>query len=320
MKAEQPMLCRWMGAAVSTVGRGHIEKGKPCQDAASVSLEGDVAAIVISDGAGSAQHSEHGAAIAVKTATQILRETVPWTAPEALKEQVLTMCRAEMTKRAQELGCPLGELAATLAFVAATRDVCIAGNLGDGIVAALRNDTSEVLIGQERGEFANETVFLTSSRANAHLRVIKKPADAYDGFAVMSDGAAESLYQRHKDVLAPALIRLFSWFEENTSTSIRDALQKSVMPLLTERTPDDCSLAVLRRVRVTVSALSEKTAPFQMEITGSKNTRGLRNRLKVLECCQKGMQTPHAISEATDLAEGTVRRHRRALESILDQS
>ena len=276
-------LYRWMGAAVSTVGRGHIERGLPCQDASSVSLSGEVVSLVISDGAGSARHSEQGAEIAVRTVTRVLRETAPWTAPEAVREQILTACRSAITTRAQELDCPISELAATLAFVAVTGDLCIAGNIGDGVVAAFRGEKSEVLIGPERGEFANETTFLTSSCANKHLRIIvKKPLDDYDGFAVMSDGAAESLYQRGKGVLALALIRILSRFEEHPSTVVTNDIRESVMPLLTSRTRDDCSLAVLRQAHVDLGDLGNKPEAFQMEILGAETRFGLRIRLIVL--------------------------------------
>ena len=195
MRESPKFLCSWMGATMSSVGRGHVKKGLPCQDVSDVSLDGDVVAIVLSDGAGSARHSEYGAAIVVKTVTRVLRETAPWTAPEVVKEQVLAVCLAEMTERANELDCELSELATTLAFVAVAGDVCISGNFGDGVVAAFRSDQAEVLIGPERGEFANVTVFLTSRCTTEHLRIIKKPLDDYDGFAVMSDSAADTLYQ-----------------------------------------------------------------------------------------------------------------------------
>ena len=309
-------LCRWMGTAVSTAGRGHVTKGLPCQDVSGVSLEDDVAVIVVSDGAGSARHSEQGATGAVEVATQVLRETAPWSEPEDVKERVLVACRSEMIKRAKVLGCSVAELAATLAFVAAAGDIFIAGSLGDGVVAAFRGYRSEVLIEPVRGEFANETVFLTSSRAQEHLRIAKKPRDDYNGFAIMSDGAAESLYQRREGSLAPALSKILLWFDEQASKDVRDAIQESAMPLLINRTQDDCSLAVLRRVRVGLDALGKKSTAFQMELLGSKNTRGLRNRLAVLEGYRQELQLP-AVSEATGLSERTIRRHIRAIETLL---
>ena len=288
----------------------------PCQDVSCLSLEGGFAAAVVSDGAGSAKHSEHGAAGAVDVAVQILQKTAPWTDSTDVWGQILAACREEISKQARELGCPINELAATLAFVAVSGDSFIAGNLGDGVVAASRSDGLEVLIEPARGEFANETKFLTSSDAGEHLRFIKKSLDAYSGFAIMSDGAADSLYQRRQGTLAPALSKILSWLEEQTSATVTDAIQESVMPLLTSRTRDDCSLAVLRRVCVNIDALSEKSAAFQRELLGTGNTRGLQNRLAVLEGYWQGEQA-HAMSEATGLSERTVRRHRRAIEALL---
>ncbi len=309
-------LCRWMGTAVSTAGRGHVTKGLPCQDVSGVSLEDDVAVIVVSDGAGSARHSEQGATGAVEVVTQVLRETAPWSDPEDVKERVLVACRSEMIKRAKALKCSVAELAATLAFVAVAGDIFIAGSLGDGIVAAFRGSRSEVLIEPVRGEFANETVFLTSSRAKEHLRIAKKPQDDYSGFAIMSDGAAESLYQRREGSLAPALSKILLWLDEQTSKDVREAIQESAMPLLINRTLDDCSLAVLRRVRVDMDALGKKSAAFQMELLGSKNIRGLRSRLAILEGYRQGLQV-QAVSEVVGLSERTVRRHIRAIKMLL---
>lgn len=322
MKTEWPVLflCRWMGAAASTAGRGHIKKGMPCQDAAGISLDGDVATIVVSDGAGSAQHSEYGATIAVKTTTRILQRTAPWTDPEVVKEQILDACRSETIKKANVLGCPIIELSATLTFVAVTGDICILGNLGDGVVVMLQNGEPKVLIGQERGEFANETVFLTSSRANEHLRIIKEPLGPREGFAIMSDGAAESLYQRYDSTLAPALTRIFSWFKEHTSAEIKDIFHGSVMPLIVTRTQDDCSLAVLRRVDISIDSLNEKATPFMKEFLGNKRKDGFRNRIKILECYLKGIESSRVISETINFSEKTVRRHQRSLDNLFVRS
>ena len=307
--------CRWMGAAASAVGRGHLERGLPCQDASGASLDGCVATVVVSDGAGSARHSEHGAAGAVETATQVLRETASWTDLDDVRERLLAACREKIDERADKLGCSAAELGATLAFVAVTKDACIAGNLGDGVVVGFFEDKAEVLIKPVRGEFANETVFLTSNQASRHFRIVKKHFGAYDGFAIMTDGAAESLYLRRNGSIAPALVRILSLFREYASDDVRDAIQSSAMPLLTSRTRDDCSLAVLRHILVTADTLREKSTAFQMELLGTRNTLGLANRLKVLDSFLQCVDT-RAVAEAIGLSERTVRRHQRALESL----
>ena len=318
-KCPHRSIARWFCASASTTGRGHVERGLPCQDASGVSIGGDIAIIVVSDGAGSAGHSDQGAVIAVRAAAQVLRETAPWSDPEDVGGQVLAECQSELTERAERLVCPVTELAATLAFVAINKDVFIAGNLGDGVVAAFNGEKSEVLIGPVRGELANETVFLTSGRAGKHLRTIKKPQIEYDGFAVMSDGAAESLYLRRERSLAPGLIKILSWFDKQASKNVCDAIRESLMPLLTDRTSDDCSLAVLRRVCVNLNAISQKPAAFQKELLGSKNIRGLKNRLAVLQGYRQDLPV-HLMSEATGLSERTVRRHRRALRGLFLQT
>ena len=246
----------------------------------------------------------------------ILRDTAPWTDLAEVQARILEGCRVEIAERAVELGCPVSELAATLAFVAVDGDAWIAGNLGDGVVGALRSGQAEVLIAPTRGEFANETTFLTSRHAYERFRIAKTPFNEYDGFAIMSDGAAESLYGRRDGTLAPALIKMLSWFEDQASVAVADAIRGSLMPLLVERTRDDCSLAVLRRVHVNLDALDQKPADFRMEFLGVRNTRGLRNREAVLNGYRHGLSID-AISEAAGLTGRTIRRHQRAIQDLL---
>ena len=281
-----------------------------------MSLDSGLAVVVVSDGAGSAKHSEHGAAVAVEATIKVLKDSAPWTDPVGIRERILVVCQEEIARRARGLGCPPGELAATLAFVAVTGNVFFSGNLGDGIVVASHGSSTKVLIGPIRGEFANETVFLTSEKTSKRLRIVRDKLGNYDGFAAMSDGAAESLYQRRKGMLAPALSRIFSWSTEEPSSRIEDAIRESVMPLLHSRTGDDCSLGVLRYVNVALGDLLGKAESLQMELLEMRNARGLRNRLKVLEGCQKDLDA-RSLSEFTALSESTVRKHRRVIQSLI---
>ena len=311
------VLSRWMAAAGVVVGRGHAEGGLPCQDVAEAQLTDDVAAIVVSDGAGSATHSAKGAAIAVKTTIAILREMLPWSDREAVGDAVLAGCRSEMAKQATAKGYEVGELAATLAFVAVSSSVFIAGSLGDGVVMAAKRrgfglEVPESLFEQDRGEYANETVFLTSSHARQRLRIVRESLDA-DGFLVMSDGSAESLFLRNSGTPAPAVHRILSAFEDRPSYDVDRDLRASVMPMLAERTKDDCSLAVLRRVRFGAGELKGMSRRYQEEVLGCRSTSGLENRFRVWECLREGIDSVAEICDATCLSETTVRRHKRAL-------
>ena len=61
-------LCRrWMTASAEYVGRGHILKDIPCQDATATYRNRDITIIALADGAGSAAHSAIGAQICVES-------------------------------------------------------------------------------------------------------------------------------------------------------------------------------------------------------------------------------------------------------------
>lgn len=307
-------LSRWVGAAVSTIGRGHLAAGLPCQDSSAAAFDDDLAIVVVSDGAGSARRSELGSAAVVGATVRALRATAPWPQASSARDQVLTACREALARRAEEVGCAIADLAATLAFVAVAGRRFVAGNLGDGIVAGFRGSAPEVLVEPVRGEFVNETVFLTSRQAREWLRLVAGPLDGFDGFTVTSDGAAERLYQRATQTVAPALSRILCWFDSHPPVAVREAVDRSAMPLLAERTQDDCSVALLRRVCVDMSELAGTSVGFQKAMLGCGNRRGLRNRLAVLE---KYAQGAEAAAEATGLSQRTVVRHRRALRSLL---
>ena len=209
--SERPagLFCRWVGAASSERGRGHRAQGLPCQDRCHIWLGVGGAGIVVSDGAGSAKRSEDGAEIVVKVTAGMLRGRTLWNDHRDRGDagvQIIAACREEMENRAEKLECPVSDLAATVAFVTVAGDEMMAGNLGDGVVVAFSRGVADVLIAPDRGEFANETVFVTSSDAGERLRIVRRPREGYDGFAIISDGAGESLYQRRTGSVAPAFL------------------------------------------------------------------------------------------------------------------
>lgn len=311
-------LRRWLGAAASARGRGHAANGLPCQDASRVVVENGMVMIITSDGAGSARHSDEGAEIAVRCATEFLVACAPWQDVDGLASQLLRASRAALASRAEELGTTVDQLAATLSFVAVDGELCIVGNLGDGLVAGYSAGEATVLTSQSKGEFANETVFLTSSAAERCFEVMAVPAAEFDGFVVMTDGSAESLYQRATGTLAPAMERMLSWLDTNAPSVVEQALHDSALPMLLGRTMDDCSIALLRRVEVEVQQLIERPTTFQQQLLDVGNPVGLRNRLAVLRLAVEGA-SPDAIVAATGLSARTIKRHERATSHLLSE-
>ncbi len=264
-ECQSPRLSRWLGAAASARGRGHVSKDLPCQDASLAVVDDGVAMVITSDGAGSAGFSDQGAEIAVRCTAEVLAQNAPWDDLDALKDRVIDACTAALEARARDLAAAVGQLAATLSFVALHRDSCVVGNLGDGLVAGYSNSAASLLTTQAKGEFANETVFLTSSSARRRLELRRCRADAYDGFVVMTDGAAESLFQRRSGTLAPAVDRMLRWLDENTPGAVEKALTESALPMPTSSM--NCSARAVRSGCGTATRSSATTsrAPARMQ-------------------------------------------------------
>jgi hypothetical protein len=243
---------RLRGAAAAIAGLGHKRTGVHCQDAALYRhiRQGPAAIVVLADGAGSASHSDLGARHAVSTAAAYILENFEqiWTEPDA--GAISKVMRNVLDTEANKAGVPTATLACTLLFVAARaeRDGTrwIAGNLGDGLVVSDVGSTLEVLIGPERGEFANTTIFLTSPNVESHLRLQIGWAPINSGFLLMTDGAAESLYRRRDGMLAPACATLLSWADQVNASKLKRALMINLRDNLRAATEDDVSLALLR--------------------------------------------------------------------------
>lgn len=301
---------RLFALAVSERGRGHVSSGMPCQDASCVVVNSEYALGIVSDGAGSAKYSDEGAKLVVSTAANVLSDESLWRDVESLVDVLVESCQNILLDRAQDLGVHIGQLAATLAFFAIKGTDCIYGSVGDCLVIGGDEEGLRLLLSQSKGEFANETVFVTSDRARDCFLVKKVDLCGYDSFVLMSDGAAESLFRRKDEVLAPAVNEMLSWMDSNTIDVVVDALEDSVFPMLLGRTLDDCTLVLLKRVLLSYEEVCELSVEFQMQFLNVKSSIGLRNRLAVLNFFATGRPWEDCMSKRTFL------KHKKALDLL----
>ena len=240
----------WNHTAAAVIGRGHIKAGTPCQDVAVTETLGSVTAAVVADGAGSASRSDIGAAVAADVVLDLLEQRFEWLAgaeETAIGEEIVSRIRDRFGAVASNLGIETKELACTLLFVAIDGEGYLSGHLGDGFIACQRGDTAIPFSIHERGEFANETVFVTSRGADTRLRVRKGSTEGIAGFALMTDGAAESLYSRHDGKIARAVAKMIGWLESSERDEAQDLLESSLKGPIRGHTSDDCSIALLCR-------------------------------------------------------------------------
>lgn len=181
-----------IGAAVS--GTSHEHLGMPCQDALAYQAGEQSLIVALSDGAGTAQHSQYGAQTAVESALDAiaaaLEDGVP--ADQAGWQDVLcaafTAARSALECLAEIEEQPLRDYAATLSLVIVTSDRLAVAQLGDGAVVAGESPEELILVNRaQRGEYANETYFLTQDDVleQVQISVVEKGINV---LAVMSDG------------------------------------------------------------------------------------------------------------------------------------
>jgi len=318
---DTPVIARWLAHAVEAAGTSHLERGTPCQDAALAAAGPRAAVAVLCDGAGSAPLSHEGAR-AVSTALRAWlpvhhRRLCALPLPDARAAITLEAQRA-LLERAAALGVEVRALACTLAFASVDGDSALVGNLGDGVVGGLSGGESTTLLGPMRGEFANETVFVTSRHAAEHLQLAQLPAATVDGFALMSDGAAFSLVDARTGHLARALHHLAAWCATLQPSDVADALSTSLVPLLRSRTRDDVSVALLCHVRLDLDTLLTRPRRLQQAVLGVGSALGLRNRLRVLAA---RLAQPEASARRVGIEVGlstrAARGHLDALASLI---
>jgi Protein phosphatase 2C len=244
----------WLVFGASVRGPDHERESLPCQDAwAAGPLGARGAAVCLCDGAGSAAHAEVGAravAAAVVAALGALAPEDPTTLGEALRA-ACAAGRGALLREAEEREVAPEALACTLVAVAALDEHVAIAHLGDGAVVGQREGSGELclLSAPDRGEYANETFFVTSPSWEARLRV-----DLHDGiaaFCALTDGCQDASLVRGPAYapFAPFCAPIFAFAAEidDAEGGGGEVAQLLDAAALRRSSGDDKTLAVARR-------------------------------------------------------------------------
>jgi serine/threonine protein phosphatase PrpC len=177
----------WRAVVRSSVGTRHQKQQLPCQDYGSYCIldNNDVIVGAIADGAGSAQYSDVGAKLAVYKVIAIFREIAlsprkeqgishPLNVKEARKlfSKIVEGVVATLKEQANNEGYAIADLACTLLVFVGTPDWLAAMQIGDGfIVVGLQGEEHKLLFHPDKGEFVNQTTFVTSANAVEEMQV-----------------------------------------------------------------------------------------------------------------------------------------------------
>ena len=185
---------RWRVVGAAAPGTSHTRVGLPCQDALVYQAGENSLLVALSDGAGTAERSQSGAQAAVQAALASLTISLDGSLPvdQAAWQEALCAAFVDARSALQSLAefeqQPLRAYAATLILAIATADRLAVAQLGDGAVVAGESPDQLFLVNRpQRGEYANETYFLTQEDALEHVQVSVNER-AVNSLAVMSDG------------------------------------------------------------------------------------------------------------------------------------
>jgi hypothetical protein len=179
----------WKAIARSTVGTSHIKQQMPCQDYGGCKILNNVIIGAVADGAGSAKYADIGAKLAVETVLEYLAGVEEWlqkrkhfwestqeplSESEAIKffTKTLNKVVTALSAQAQRGGYSIDDLACTLLVVIATPEWVAAMQIGDGFIVVRPQQEDHILLfPPDKGEYINETTFVTSANALDGMKV-----------------------------------------------------------------------------------------------------------------------------------------------------
>jgi hypothetical protein len=212
-----------------------------------------MACVALADGAGSRGKSEIGAEVVVRTTLRLLSAQFDSIyemcadAEESARRHIHAHLLESLQRAASRHDCDIRALASTLLFVAHKGQRFVAGHIGDGLIAQIdEGGTPHTLSAPDNGEFANTTVFVTDPTAVERFRLFHGgPGQSAPGYVVMSDGCAESLYDKRTGKPAPAISKLLAWNQELSRKKMDRILAANLQQAFSKKSADDCSLALL---------------------------------------------------------------------------
>ncbi|WP_054849044.1 PP2C family serine/threonine-protein phosphatase [Vulcanisaeta sp. JCM 14467] len=177
---------------VSLIGITHRRRGEPLQDFFNAYIGnpqvsnhqegnewvkgwfvGDGSAFVfVADGAGSARYGRDGARYAVDSAINFVRNNdLASKEPGEVLRAVLRIALEGIERRAKELNADIEDLATTFMTLYVRSHECFSVGVGDGYVIIDDGSGLKLLNEPVKGEYFNETQFITSPEVMKAIRI-----------------------------------------------------------------------------------------------------------------------------------------------------
>lgn len=257
----------WQVGHACVVGTSHVATNSPCQDAAGclVAIAADGSEILIaaiSDGAGSAAHSEKGSRRAVDSFLEEVSRAATndpglTRLDEAWIMRWLRKVHLEIAEAAQAAGHAPTDYACTLLGAVVGPTLAVYVQLGDGAIVVREPDDERYswMFWPQNGEYANTTNFLTQVDFEDAVQIGRSDTPPEE-VAIFSDGIERLVLDMSaRTVHAPALAPIFQWLAKTGARNDAGGENPGLVAFLksekvNSRTDDDKSLIVATRAAV----------------------------------------------------------------------
>ncbi len=244
----------WHVVAASVIGKAHLQQNKANEDAYCLASRLDgVLVLAVSDGAGSASCGAEGAELATTCALSFLSEIELPTTEESWQTLMLETLQhihnaleahaANQQKEARDFAC-------TLLVTILTPSSIVALQIGDGAIIGVNNETLTRLTRAAYGEYASETVFVTSQDYLEHCSCVVMPSETLEGLALLTDGLEPVVMNLQADEpFAPFFTPLFRFAGNEKDSHEKSQALASFLASerLSKRTHDDKTLVLVVR-------------------------------------------------------------------------
>lgn len=283
-------------------GRGHIANSVPCQDKThSIEMNG-VSAIALADGAGSAKHSHHGAKAVCTGVCEYLcnnfDDIFGNENAKEISEQLIRYILTCLEPLVDELSCEIKDLASTILTIAIKEDKYILAHCGDGVIGYMKNDDLKVASQPTNGEFANQTIFVTSKNASSSLRLAKGISKEIRAFVAISDGSEASLYSKSGNYFAKAVEKIINSATYMPLNTIRQGVEDLFKSAVVKKTTDDCSIAIMLKRDSNTSKYNALSFDEKCDLLCvNRKANNAKYSLQSIESLVKILQSPASLNE-----------------------
>jgi hypothetical protein len=239
----------WNIVAASVTGEAHLKQGKGNEDAFCLAsrLDGSLV-LAVADGAGSASCGAEGAELATTSALKFLSKTEMPTTEESWQTLMLETAQhvhEKLEAHAITQEKESRDFACTLLVAILTPFYTIALQIGDGAIVGTNSETMSRLTKATHGEYASETVFVTSQDYLEHCSCTTVVSENVTGLALLTDGLEPVAMNLQTDEpFAPFFSPLFQFVcsEKDTFEKSQALSELLGSKRISQRTHDDKTL------------------------------------------------------------------------------